>query len=46
VESIMSMCLDVTHFMKDIMNARKDLDALWDNEVRSELSTLLSHPVL
>jgi hypothetical protein len=29
-ESIMSMCLDVTDFMKDNINARKDLDALCD----------------
>jgi hypothetical protein len=27
-ESIMCMCLDVTGFTKDDMNARKDLDAL------------------
>jgi hypothetical protein len=27
VESIMSMCLDVTGFMKDNMNARKDCNA-------------------
>jgi hypothetical protein len=26
----MSMCLDVTGFMKDIMNERKDLAALCD----------------
>jgi hypothetical protein len=30
VECIMSMCLDVTGFMKDNMNARKDLAALYD----------------
>jgi hypothetical protein len=30
VESIMSMCLDVTSFTKDNMNARKDLAALCD----------------
>jgi hypothetical protein len=30
VESIMSMCLDVTDFMKDNMNARKVLAALYD----------------
>jgi hypothetical protein len=29
-ESIMSMCLDVTGFMKDNVNARKDLTALCD----------------
>jgi hypothetical protein len=29
-ESIMSMCLDVTSFTKDNMNARKDLAALYD----------------
>jgi hypothetical protein len=29
-ESIMSMCLDVTGFTKDNMNARKDLAALCD----------------
>jgi hypothetical protein len=28
-EIIMSMCLDVTGFMKDNMNARKDLAALY-----------------
>jgi hypothetical protein len=30
VESIMSMCLDVTSFMKDNVNATKDLPALCD----------------
>jgi hypothetical protein len=30
VESIMSMCLDITGFMKDRMNANKDLDVLGD----------------
>jgi hypothetical protein len=30
VESIMSMCLDVTSFMKDDVNARKDLATLCD----------------
>jgi hypothetical protein len=30
VESIMSMCLDVTGFRKENMNARKDLAALCD----------------
>jgi hypothetical protein len=30
-ESIMSMCLDVISFMKDNMNARKDLTALYDH---------------
>jgi hypothetical protein len=30
VESIMSMCLDVIGFMKDNMNAMKDLAALCD----------------
>jgi hypothetical protein len=30
VESIMSICLDVTGFMKDNVNARKDLAALYD----------------
>jgi hypothetical protein len=30
VESIMNMCLDVTSFMKDNVNARKDLAALYD----------------
>jgi hypothetical protein len=30
-ESIMSMCLDVTDFMKDDINARKDLAALCDH---------------
>jgi hypothetical protein len=29
-ESIMNMCLDVTGFMKDNMNARKDMAALYD----------------
>jgi hypothetical protein len=31
VKSIMSMCLDVTSFMKDNVNARKDLDDLCDH---------------
>jgi hypothetical protein len=31
VESIMSMCLDVTGFMKDNVNARKDLASLYDH---------------
>jgi hypothetical protein len=31
VKSIMVMCLDVTGFMKDNVNARKDLDALCDH---------------
>jgi hypothetical protein len=30
VESIISMCLDVTGFMNDNMNARKDLDVVCD----------------
>jgi hypothetical protein len=30
VESIMSMCLDVTGFMKDNMNTWKDLASLCD----------------
>jgi hypothetical protein len=30
-KNIMSMCLDVTDFMKDNMNARKDLAALCDH---------------
>jgi hypothetical protein len=30
-ESIMSMCLDVTGFTKDNVNARKDLAALYDH---------------
>jgi hypothetical protein len=30
MESIISMCLDVTGFSKDNMNARKDLAALCD----------------
>jgi hypothetical protein len=29
-ESIMSMCFDVTGFMKDNMNIREDLAALYD----------------
>jgi hypothetical protein len=33
VESIMSMCLDVTGFMKANMNARKDLAALCDRSL-------------
>jgi hypothetical protein len=33
VESIMSMCLDVTGFTKDNMNARKDLAALCDHSL-------------
>jgi hypothetical protein len=31
VESIISMCLDVTGFSKDNMNARKDLASLCDH---------------
>jgi hypothetical protein len=31
MESIMSMCLDITSFTKDNMNARKDLAALCDH---------------
>jgi hypothetical protein len=31
IESIMSMCLDVSGFMKDNMNAWKDLAALCDH---------------
>jgi hypothetical protein len=30
-ESIMSMCFDVIGFMKDNMNVRKDLVALYDH---------------
>jgi hypothetical protein len=30
-KNIMSMCLDVTDFMKDNMNVRKDLAALCDH---------------
>jgi hypothetical protein len=30
VESITSICLDVTNFMKDNINIRKDLAALYD----------------
>jgi hypothetical protein len=31
VESIMSMCCDVTSFSKDNINARKDLAALYND---------------
>jgi hypothetical protein len=33
VKSIMSMCLDITGFMKDNINARKDLAALCDHSL-------------
>jgi hypothetical protein len=47
VESIMSMCLDVTNFMKDNMNARKDLSALCDHplvEAKTNAKENLSRP--
>jgi hypothetical protein len=47
VESIMSMCLDVIGFMKDNMNARKDLVALCDRsllEAKTNAKGNLSRP--
>jgi hypothetical protein len=46
-ESIMSMCLDVTGFMKDNMNARKDLAALCNHpslEAKANARGKLSRP--
>jgi hypothetical protein len=46
-KSIMSMCLDVTSFTKDNMNARKDLAALCDHpslEVKPNARGNLSRP--
>jgi hypothetical protein len=43
----MSMCLDVTSFIKDNMNARKDLAALCDRpslEVKPNAEEKLSRP--
>jgi hypothetical protein len=40
VENIMSMCLDVTNFMKDYMNAREDLAILCDRpSLEAKLNT-------
>jgi hypothetical protein len=47
VESIISMCLDVTGFSKDNMNARKDLAALCDRpllEVKTNAKGNLTRP--
>jgi hypothetical protein len=47
VESIISMCLDVTDFSKDSMNARKDLAALYDRpllEVKTNAKGKLTRP--
>jgi hypothetical protein len=47
VESIRSLCLDVTGFMKDNINARKDLAALCDRpslEAKSKARGKLSRP--
>jgi hypothetical protein len=47
VETIMSMCLDVTGFMKDNMNARKNLVALCDRsllEAKTNAKGNLSRP--
>jgi hypothetical protein len=46
-ESIMSICLDVISFMKDNMNARKDLAALCDRsllEAKTNARGKLSRP--
>jgi hypothetical protein len=47
VESIISMCLDVTDFSKDNINARKDLAALCDHpllEVKTNTKGNLTRP--
>jgi hypothetical protein len=47
VKSIISMCLDVTDFSKDNMNARKDLAALCDHplvEVKTNVKGNLTRP--
>jgi hypothetical protein len=47
VERIMSMCLDITGFMKDRMNAKKDLDVLSDRpslEAKPNARGKLSRP--
>jgi hypothetical protein len=47
VESIISMCLDVTSFSKDNMNARKDFAALCDRpllEVKTNAKGNLTRP--
>jgi hypothetical protein len=47
VESIISMCLDVTGFSKDNMNARKELAALCDRpllEVKTNTKGNLTRP--
>jgi hypothetical protein len=46
-ESIISMCLDVTGFSKDSLNARKDLVALCDRlllEVKTNAKENLTRP--
>jgi hypothetical protein len=46
-ESMISMCLDVTGFSKDNMNARKDLAALYDHpllEVKTNAKGNLTRP--
>jgi hypothetical protein len=46
-ESIMRMCLDVTGFMKDNVNVRKDLAALYDHhslEAKSNATGKLRRP--
>jgi hypothetical protein len=47
LKNIMSLCLDVTSFMKDNMNARKDLAVLCDRpslEAKSNAKRNLSRP--
>jgi hypothetical protein len=47
VENIMNMCLDVTSFTKDNMNAMKDLAALYDRpllEAKTNAKGNLSRP--
>jgi hypothetical protein len=47
VESIISMCFDVTGFMKDNMNARKDLATLYGSpslEAKSKARGKLRRP--
>jgi hypothetical protein len=47
LKNIMSLCLDVTSFMKDNMNARKDLAILCDHpslEAKSNAKRNLSRP--
>jgi hypothetical protein len=47
VESIISMCLDVTDFSKDNINVRKDLAAVYDHpflEVKTNAKGNLTRP--